>query len=191
PATGKELPGWPAHTSPLVGVRPHPGIRPGNEPVVADVAVGDLNGDGKQEVVVTSTTGNVYVFDDHGLLQPGWPIPLAKGATPPAIGFLQGQSGGADIVMRPQYTEEPSNNNANLTPGGVGFVFAYGADGSVLPGFPVRMPSVVEYYGSAQEFVTEGSSAPVTADVTGSGSGPDMIGVAPVLSPPDLIDGAG
>ena len=46
---------------------------------------------------------------------------------------------------------------------------------------------MVEYYGSAQEFVTEGSSAPVTADVTGSGSGPDMIAVAPVLSPPDLI----
>src|SRR5205814_6475690 len=76
-------------------------------------------------------------------------------------------------------------------PGGVGFVYAYGADGSMLPGFPAQMTSIVEFYASAQEFITEGNAAPVTADVTGSGQGPDLIAVGPVLTPPYLINGAG
>jgi len=273
PQTGRELPGWPAHTLPLTHVRRHRGVAPGDEPVVADVAVGDLNADGRQYVVATSTSGNVYVFDDHGELQPGWPKPLNQGVTPPAIprpalpytrlpakgavagpvlfdlngddtleivqagwdgsihvwepdgadvqgwpvkvsmpngyspppnmvlvndqkldsppaiAFLQGQGSAPDIVVRPQYTE--TQDGGGLQPVGAGYVFAYGADGSLLSGFPVRMPSPVEYYGSAQEFITEGSASPVVADVTGSGSAPDMIAVGPVLSPPYLIDGAG
>ena len=237
--------------------------------------MGDLNGDGHQDVVATSTSGTVYVFDDHGVLQPGWPKTLDQGVTPPAIprpslpytrlptqgavsgpvlfdlngdhkleivqvgwdgyihvwepdgsdvqgwpvkvnmpsgyqpppgmvavndqkldsppaiAFLQSQSSPPDIVLRPQYSETETQTGGGLAPVGAGYVFAYGADGSVLSGFPVRMPSPVEYYGSAQEFITEGNAAPAVADVTGSGSGPDMIAVGPVLSPPYLINGAG
>src|SRR6476646_6224790 len=61
PATGAELPGWPVHTNPTVVVKSHPGINPGFEPIISNVAVGDLRHNGSLQVVATSTTGTVYV----------------------------------------------------------------------------------------------------------------------------------
>jgi hypothetical protein len=68
-------------------------------------------------------------------------------------------------------------------------VFAYRADGSLRDGWPARLPSVLEYYGSAQEFITEGSSSAVAADVDGTGV--DRVAVSSVFSVPLLLDGAG
>ncbi len=39
-------------------------------------AIGDLNGDGKPEIVVTSWQGTVYVFGFDGTPLPGWPVRL-------------------------------------------------------------------------------------------------------------------
>src|SRR5439155_19988414 len=104
------------------------------------------------------------------------------------VAFLQGRSQGPFLVMRSQYTE---THGSGIQPAPYGWVFAYAADGSEAPGWPVRLPGVVEYYGSAQEFVTEGTSAPVAVDLTGTGQGPDSVAVAAVLSPPMLLDGLG
>ena len=78
-----------------------------------------------------------------------------------------------------------------LQPGAVGFVYAYDATGAAVPGWPVKMPGTVEYYGSAQEFITEGDSSAAPADLSGTGAGPDSVALGPVLSPPYLIDGTG
>ena len=273
PVTHAELPGWPVHTNPTHLLRTHPGVNPRYEPVIADVAVGDLNHTGNLDVVVPSTTGRVYAFDNHGTLLPGWPQTLDTGVTPPpiprpsmpytrlpvmgsaaggpvlfdlngdqklevieagwdgyihvwktdgsdlagwpvkvalpasetpppgyvlvndqkldsppAIAYLQGRQAQPFVVVRPQYSE---TKGSGIQVGAFGFVFAYGADGALVPGWPARLSATAEYYGSAQEFVTEGSSAPVAADVTGSGVGPDLVAVAPVLSPPYLLNGAG
>lgn len=44
------------------------------------LAVGDLQGDGTQELVGTSWNGNVYVWNMSGALLPGWPVYVAGGA---------------------------------------------------------------------------------------------------------------
>jgi hypothetical protein len=87
-------------------------------------------------------------------------------------------------VVRPQYTE---TLGSGIQPLPFAFVFAYHHDGTPVSGWPVKLPGVVEYYGSAQEFVTEGDTAPVAADPSGTGLLPDNVAVGPVLSPPYLI----
>jgi hypothetical protein len=249
PATGNELPGWPVHTDPTAVTKSHPGVDPGFEPIVNNVAVGDLQHNGKLNVVATSTTGTVYVFNADGSRRTGWPKPLdlkvqlpaiprpqrpfvrlrtrgavaspvladlarngkleivqaawdgylhvwqpdgvdlpgwpvkvklSKAYTPPpgytkvrdhkldtlpTVADLDGD-GKPEIVVRSQYTEV---TGSGLTFNAHGHLHAYHADGTVAAGFPNTFTTFAEYYGSAQEFVTEGSSNPVAADVLGDG----------------------
>ena len=46
-------PGWPVHTDPTVVVKSHAGIDPGYEPILSNVAVGDLSAQRLAEVVAT------------------------------------------------------------------------------------------------------------------------------------------
>jgi hypothetical protein len=267
PRTGNELPGWPAHTDPNVVTKTHAGISPGNEAVLATVAVGDLDGTGALSVVVTTTRGKVYVFDDHGARRAGWPKALATGvvtpavprtalahtrlpvqgatASPilddldgdghldviqaawdghayawhangtalhgwpvkvnapssvppghtlvndqkidatPAIADLDGD-GTHEVVLRSQFTAIVGDD---IQPGGIGYVYAFHRDGTTVAGWPALLPGLVEYYGSAQEFLTEGASVPVAADVNGDGK--DEIAVAPEFTPTRLLSGNG
>jgi len=271
PATGNELPGWPQPTDPTPVTRAHRGVDPGHEPVVANVAVGDLRHDGNLSVVATTLSGKVYVFDASGRREPGWPKPLnlgvsqppiprpalaftrlpQQGATAPptlydlegrgqldiiqaawdghvyawrpdgtpvpgwpvlvqlppgtqpqvpgdsivqdhkldvapAIAYLEGP-GKPDVVVRSQYTEVPG---AGLQPGGISHVFAFRANGTPVPGWPISNNSTVIYYGSAQEFLTEGVNAPVAADVGGTGTD-DVAAQAGIFTPPLLYHGDG
>ncbi len=268
PETGRELHGWPAHTDPVTVDLGHSDVDPGFEPVLSEVAVGDLDHDGSLSVVATSVEGKVYVFGPDGRLRAGWPrlmdtavvpppvprpplphtrLPIAgavaspvlydlggdghldviqagwdgyihawgaDGSTPPgwpvavapppgtpdpgyqlvsdsnlvatpAIADFAGHSGPV-VVERSQDTEITGNG---VAPNPIGFLDAFGADGARLAGWPVRMHGLIEDYGSAQQFITEGSSSPVTADVAGAGS--DQVADGPVFSPTYLFDGNG
>ncbi|MEV5750623.1 FG-GAP-like repeat-containing protein [Actinoallomurus sp. NPDC052308] len=263
--SGTELPGWPATTN--AGQTRVPGFDPGHEPIIAPVAVGDLFHDGRQEVVVTSTTGRTYVFDAQGRLLPGWPKTLDTGVTKPAIPRpalaytrlphqgatacpvlvdLDGKPGleivqagwdgrlhawhadGSDvpgwpvtvadppkpasgltaiddakldatpavadldgdhqpeIVVRSQHSE---SHGAGIQALGANYVYAYHADGSPVKGWPVRVPSIITFYGSAQEFITEAANSPAVADVDGDGK--DEVATGPSFSATFLIGGDG
>ena len=262
--SGHELPGWPATTNPA---RTRvPGFDPGHEPVIAPVAVGDLFHDGRQEVVVTSTTGRTYVFDSSGTALPGWPKTLDTGVTRPAIPRpalpytrlahqgataspvlvdLDGRPGlevvqagwdghlhawhadGTDvagwpvkvaappppssgvaiddekldatpavadldgdhkpeIVVRSQHSETPGGG---IQLSGANYVYAYHADGSPVSGWPVKLGSIITYYGSAQEFITEAANSPAVADVDGDGK--DEVATGPSFAATYLIGGDG
>jgi hypothetical protein len=269
--TARELPGWPVTTNRTRVTRAHAGVKPGHEPVLNNPAIGDLDHNGKLSVVVTSTTGRVYVFGPRGnrrrgwrsgkalntgvgvpaiprpempytrrphqgassppLLQDlngdrkleivqggwdgrlhawrpggkrleGWPVEVKlpgshqppsgnfvvndhKIATGPAVADLDGD-GKPELVVRSQYTDIPA---PDITPGGVAHLHAYHADGTAVAGFPVEMKGLVEYYGSAQEFITEGTHAPAAADVNGDGK--DEVAASPIFTPPALYDGTG
>ncbi len=145
-STGRELPGFPVwtdmlpvHSSPAYTARlvdiPH-------EPILASVAADDLDGDGTVEIVAASTEGKVYVFDDHGVRRPGFPV-----STDPAL---------SQESNRDQYNDlDPgiigAATLADLDGGGsdpgleiiVGaldrHVYAWRANGDPVLGFPVLL----------------------------------------------------
>ena len=264
PITRRELPGWPVHTDPTQAVRAHAGVTPGYEPILAPVAVGDLDHTGDLWVVATSTRGKVYVFDASGRLRQGWPrtldldvyvppIPRAQlpftrmpqlgSLSSPVLYSLSGDGklqvvqaawdgyihifnpdgsayrniqvtrppdseldpgahwindhkldstpvianldGHPDVVIRSQWTETTSTGD--LAAGGAGFLHAYKPDGTLL--WIAKMPSIVEYYGSAQEFLTEGAEDEAAAPVFPGGT--DQVASGPVLSPSYLFNSDG
>ncbi len=248
---GHELWGFPVYTDRTEVTRGHWGVNPGHEPIFTNLAVGDLDHDGRQWIVGTSSTGRVYVWDSHGHRRPGWPktldtgvtkppiprpadpytrLPITGATAPPVLGDLDGdgkleiiQSGwdgrihawrpnGQDapgfpvevtlppgttppsglnlindhkldlppalaqldndpepeLVQRTQYSFTPGAGLQAL-PGGKSNVVAYNSDGTRVPNFLISADNFAFYYGSAQEFITEGANAPVTADVNGDG----------------------
>jgi FG-GAP-like repeat/Subtilase family len=269
PKTRHELPGWPARTNPTVVTKSHAGVASGYEPVVSNVAVGDLRHDGRLEVVATSTSGTVYAFSASGTLLAGWPKALdlnvapppiprpslpftrlaARGATaPPVLADLNGdgtlevvqvgwdgyihvwrangtvlpgwpvrvteaalppvQSGYSrvhdskldsppavadidgdhqpDVVVRSQFTDV---TGSGITFNASAHMYAYHADGTPVSGWPNSFTTLAEYYGSAQEFITEGSASPVAADVEGDGT--TEIAAGGAFGPTYLFDGSG
>ena len=264
PVTRLELPGWPVHTAPTQVTKSHAGISPGYEPIVAPIAVGDLDHTGSLWAVAATTRGKVYVFDAAGHLRSGWPqtlnldvyvppiprpplaftrMPQLGSLSSPVLYSLGGDGklqiiqaawdgylhifnadgstfrdiqvarppdseldpgahwindhkldstpvianldGHPDIVIRSQWTETASSGD--LAPGGAGFLHAFRPDGTLL--WIAKMPGIVEYYGSAQEFLTEGAEDETAAPVFPGGT--DQVASGPVLSPSYLFNSDG
>ena len=265
---GHELPGFPVATNSTKVTRSHKGVKPGHEPLFTNLAVGDLDHDGRQWIVGTSSTGRVYVWDSHGHRRPGWPKVLntgvSKPATPrPATPFTRPPIMGAtappvladmdgngtleiiqagwdgrlhaykpngqnlagwpvEVTLPPGTTPPAGNVQINdhkldlppvlaqldadaapelvqrtqysFTPGaglqvlaGRSNAVAYNADGSRVAGFSLSASALAIYYGSAQEFITEGAANAAAADVDGDGK--TEIAMAPgIFSPTALFN---
>ncbi|HXC52380.1 MAG TPA: hypothetical protein VN634_15975 [Candidatus Limnocylindrales bacterium] len=274
PLSGNELPGFPVTTdpSPIIKSGGFPDIEAGFEPMPSNIAVGDLDGDGRLSIVAGTSTGRIYAWDSHGHRRAGFPVLPATGVAPlesPRIprqfsrmphqglfaaptlsdwdgdGDLEIIEAGYDghihlydgdgsevtsgnwpiqvrvpdsvpitrpalnnpsdtrtpirmqdlrissnpalaqldddpeleIVVRSQMSDTmPSDDIEVLS--GVGHLIAYDHDGSYL--WTAKMDSAAFYYGSAQEFITEGSNSPAAADIDGDGK--DEVVSNPVLS---------
>ena len=195
-ATGVVQPGIPRVSTPFTRVPVQGATAP---PVLFD-----LEGRGQLDVIQGAWDGHVYAWRPDGTSVPGWPVEVklpdaTKPSLPgdsivqdhkidvaPAIAYLD-SSGRPDVVVRSQYTEVPG---AGLQPGGISHVFAYHADGTPVAGWPIANNSTVIYYGSAQEFLTEGVNAPVTASVAGGGQD-EVAAQAGIFSPALLYRGDG
>lgn len=266
---GKPLPGFPVLTRPTKVERQHAGVDPGHEPVVANVAIGDLQGRGKQSIVATSSTGRVYAWNARGRPLRGWPKALDRGVSKPAqprpdMPFTRPAAMGAfappvllnldsdralEIVQAgwdghlhawnangrnvsgwpvrvtlPEGTEPPAgmvainDQKLDLSPtlaeldgdpepeliqrtqysfakgaglqvpnGGVSNVVAYNHDGTRVPGFLISGTALVFFYGSAQEFITEGVNNPSTADIDGDGLS-EITSAAGIFSPTTIYN---
>jgi hypothetical protein len=268
PDTGRELPGWPAHTGALdlSDLQASPGVRSGlvpstvYEPIETSPAVGDLFGAGASDVVVSSTSGNVYAFDRFGRLLSGFPRsvgdfaapasvppPTAPMTRPPIDGALAtpvlapmpgagtplsivqaSEDGhvyafdarGADVPGWPVNAAVPAADRAGspyapindfklvatptladlfgndqyelvlrsqqsdyFTPlgselGAASKVFQLAlwpdgnrhAGGAFVPGFPASLQGAFDYYGSAQDALTEGTESASAAPIDGNGA---------------------
>jgi len=148
PDTGRELPGWPAHTTALhLGLSATPAGRAGAipvgyEPVETSPAVGDLLGNGAQEVVVSSAVGREYVFDRHGRLLRGWPRAMGVGVAgenvpPPNLPRTRSPSMGA--FATPVLTHLPGSSTTLdvLQAAYDGKLYAFDGYGTDVPGWPV------------------------------------------------------
>ena len=126
-ASGRELSGWPQEIGELVLCSP---------------AAGDVDGDGRNEVVVVSQDARVHVFAAAGWPLPGWPRKVGTTSnTGPALVDLDGKPG-LEILA----------GTAD------GLLVALRADGSAPAGsWPVRLGPM-------------GPSSPAVADLDGNGA---------------------
>lgn len=123
---GTRLPGWPRTFDAL----PQPAYP------VGDPAIGDLDGDGSADIVTCVVSGTpmrrnfLYAMRLNGADLPGWPIELRSSGSdyftcstvPTLMADLTGD-GGLEVIR-----------GMNR-----GLVLAFKADGSALPGWPVRL----------------------------------------------------
>ncbi len=112
----------------------------------------DLNGDGKQELIVADSGGYVHAFTSTGGELPGWPVhasvlphldPMgqlgASHASAPA--FASGRQTATrytSVVSTPAIDDVDGDGKPDVVAADWhGSVYAWKADGAVLPGFPV------------------------------------------------------
>lgn len=176
PPTARELPGFPVHTRANRLARRHAGVPSGHEPVIANVAVGDLDGGGRPSIVATSTTGRVYAWTGRGRLRAGFPVTLDAGVTPtpiprPRRPFTRDPHRGA--VAAPVLGDLDGDGRLDIVQAGWdGHVHALDRRGRELRGWPVRLdlPKRLDPpagYHRVEDAKLEGT--PVLADLDGDG----------------------
>jgi hypothetical protein len=137
--------------------------------VFAAPALGDLDGDGVLEIIVGATDQRVYAWNGDGTPVLGWPAlardlgqPAPKGArivSSPALGDLD-RDGSLEVVV-----------GTNEIYGQSGRVYAFTSNGTILHGWPVRVPSLIPGGPDVLPLVGEGvPSTPALADVDGDGT---------------------
>lgn len=155
-AHGTELPGFPV-TMPASRYQGHTGSNFAS--VYAPIATGDIDNDGKPDIVVATLEGQVLAFGADGQVKAGFPVrtyapdwsqvskeqPLAQGImAAPVIADLSGD-GSVEIIIAAMD----------------GQVYVYAANGALVPGFPVALV--------ADQKLARLMSSPAIYDIDGDG----------------------
>ncbi len=166
-------------------------------------SLGNLEGNGKLDILMSSFDGHVYAYRPDGSNVPGWPVKVTlpqsiKDTIPagklihdpklmmtPAVGDVLGT--GLDQVFLPGYDCNDATNE----------VYVYGlqsdgenhAGGPLLPGWPATIKSASGCYSQSIDFVNEGSNAASIADFDGSGT--KRVAFTPTGGFPKILNGDG
>jgi hypothetical protein len=133
--------GWPKPTHKVGGL----------SGIFSSPAIGDINGDGAQEIVVGNWGQHLYAWTYTGEMLPGWPINNEDTIwSSPALADLD-MDGVKEVIVGADST---GGVNWPYPPGGL--LWAFDEDGSVLPGFPRVTPEVTW-------------SSPAVGDIDGDG----------------------
>lgn len=141
--TGRSLPGWPVQVDRLPLHTGAPAFSSGEvssdyrESLGNGLAVGDLDGDGWQEVVGTTLAGKLYVWDRRGNRRPGFPVrtnPVFS-ARSARDRYNRLQPG---IIGAPVLADLDGDGTLEIVAGAMDrHVYAWRHDGSLQPGWPV------------------------------------------------------
>lgn len=123
----------------------------------ASIIAGDVDNDGKLEVVTGSYEGNIYIWRYDGTLLPGWPVYIGQQALTPALADLDGD-GDLEIIIGTNVANQDEK------------LFVLHHDGTLFAG---NWPKGWAGYGYEINYI---SDAPVAADIDGDGDLEILIG---------------
>ncbi|MBD3235292.1 MAG: hypothetical protein GF330_01145 [Candidatus Eisenbacteria bacterium] len=149
---GELLAGWPKRLTSAALPRNPAGI-------FASPALGDLDGDGRREIVVATNAYRVYAWDLAGRLLPGWPVDTPHraraGYGDVALGDIDGDER-IDVVFATEHGFE-----------GAATVTALAADGLPLPGWPRELRATVNAGVALGDLTGDGVAEVVVATIGG------------------------
>ncbi len=129
---------------------------------VGDPLIGDVNGDGQMDVLVSMSSGNVAAYDNSGKLLSGYPVQLASpGETP--LAFFQTAAGNIGIagLTKPRTIQ--------AIPQASGFSTSTAAGSSVLQALEITKPYRADFIAWSQ-YLKDGRHS--NYDATAGGSNP-------------------
>ncbi len=159
------------------------GIDPGlaREPFATAPAVADIDGDGKPEIILSTWSGTIYVVGSDGKNKPGWPqrLPLVPSCThdaskPKVSPCMDEQTRIArGSFAAPVLVDLEKSGKLDIVQAAFdGNVYAFHADGTPVPGWPVN----VHYTGSLSPAPETNRilTTPAVGDFNGDGI-PDLL----------------
>jgi FG-GAP-like repeat/PKD-like domain len=123
---------------------------------ISTPAIGDVDGDGRNEVVVGTLDQHIYVVNGlNGTDKPGWPFWVGDTIwSSPALADLDGD-GKLEVIIGSDSHDQPTGLSFSPTTAG-GLLFVLNSSGALRPGFPIQYDQVI-------------ASAPVVGDIDGDG----------------------
>ena len=165
--------GNPVSTQPYANVHDSPANTEIGKPleVLRTPAIGDVDGDGEADIVV-SAGEHVYGWRSDGSVLPGFPLRLDPAHSAPAIRTRQNHVK-RGFIASPTLTDLSGDGRLDIAIAGMDqWLYAWDGEGDPLPGFPIRLKKPGET--NAQVPGAESINTAAAGDIDGDKK-PDLV----------------